>query len=63
MKQRGIHYQYFEKVICVKWKVNNGIVLLGANIDGSIFFSSAQGRKKGMSRKTSFPCPHLIFLN
>ena len=55
MKQGDIHYQYSEKVICVKWKDNLCIVLLGSNTDGTDDCSSVQRREKGMSYKTSFP--------
>ena len=58
--KRGDIYQYSEKVICVKWKDNRGVVLVGSNIDGADDSSSVQRREKGNSSKTSFPCPHLV---
>ena len=60
MKGGDIHYQYSEKVIYVKWKDNRGVVLLGSNIDGAYDYSTKQRREKGMSSKTSFPCPHSV---
>ena len=30
---RDIRSQYSEKVTCVKWKDNSGVVLIGSNID------------------------------
>ena len=53
MRQGDIHYQYSEKVICVKWKDNRGVVLVGSNIDGADNCSSVQRREKGMSSKTA----------
>ena len=55
MKRGDIHYQYSEKVICVKWKDNRGVVLLGSSIDGADDCSSAQRREKGIGSKTSYP--------
>ena len=46
-------------MICVRWKGNHGVVLLRSKIDGADDCSSVQRREKGMSSKTSFPCPHL----
>ena len=60
MKRGDIYYQYSEKVICVKWKDNRGVVLVGSNIDGPDDSSSVQRREKGNSSKTSFPCPQLV---
>ena len=57
MKQVEIHYQYTEKVVCVKWKDNRGVALLGSNIDGADDCFSVQRREKSRSSKTSFPCP------
>ena len=42
MKRGNIYYQYSEKVICVKWKDNRGVVAVGSNIDGADDSSSVQ---------------------
>ena len=60
MKQVEIYYQYTEKVVCVKWKDNRGVVLLGSNIDGADDCFSVQRREKSTSSKTSFPCPQFV---
>ena len=60
MKRGDIHDQYSEKVIFVKRKYNRGIALLGSNIDGADHCSSMQRREKGMSSKTSLPCPQFV---
>ena len=59
-KLLDIHYQYSEKVICIKWKDNRDIVLLESNVDGADDCSSVQRCEKGMSSKTSYPCPQLV---
>ena len=46
--------------VCVKWKDNRGVVLLGSNIDGEDDCYSTQRHEKGMSSKTSSPCPRFI---
>ena len=62
MKQVKIHYQYTQKVVCVKWKDNRGVVLLESNIDGAddCFSVQRQRREKSMSSKGSFPCPQFL---
>ena len=59
MKRGDIHYQHFKKMICIKRKVNLGVVFLGSNNDAADDCSSVQRREKGMSSKTSFPCSQL----
>ena len=59
MKRGDIHYQHFKKMICIKRKVNLGVVFLGSNNDAAADCSSVQRREKGMSSKTSFPCSQL----
>ena len=51
MKRGEIHYQYSEKVICVKRKDNHDVDLIGSNIDGAYDCSNMQRREKGMSSK------------
>ena len=60
MKQGDNHYQYSEKVICIKWKDNHYIVLLGSNIDVADDCSSVQRYEKEMSSKNSLPSPQLV---
>lgn len=46
MKCGDVHFQYSDKIICVKWKSNCSVVLLGSNIDGADDHSSVSRRAK-----------------
>ena len=47
-------------MVCVKRKDNRGFALFGSSIDGVDDCSVVQSRDKGMSCKTSFPCPQPV---
>ena len=48
VKAGDIHYRYSKKVICVQWKDNFAVVLLGSNTDGADDCSDVQRNEKGM---------------